>query len=107
MKSSFSVRPEAQFQTTGFSRKSGRTGLIKKVKYKDQKGCTILTLTDDRGIKVRRAIGRPTRTSSSQRGRRYFWIKGIKQAPRKRDSIAMTALQRTQTGRNQRRKVKS
>lgn len=60
-KSLFSVRLlKAQFQTTGFSRKSGRTGLIKKVKYKDQRDAQFLTLTDDRGIKVRRAIGRPT-----------------------------------------------
>lgn len=102
-KSLFSVRLlKAQFQTMGFSRKSGRTGLIKKVKNKDQRDAQFLTLSDDRGIKVRRAIGRPTVQVEGKEG--HFWIKGIKQAPRKRDSIAMTALQRTRTGRNQRRK---
>ena len=60
-KSLFSVRLlRAQFQTMGFILKSGSTGLIKKVKYKDQRDAQFLTLSDDHGIKARRAIGMPT-----------------------------------------------
>ena len=60
-KSLFSVRLlRAQFQTMGFSLKSGSTGLIKKVKYKDQRDAQFLTLSDDHGIKARRAIGMPS-----------------------------------------------
>ena len=93
----------AQFQTKGSSQKSGSTALIKKVKYKDQRDAQFLTLSDDCGTKARRAIGMPT-VQAAVRGKGGAFLDQSKQAPRKRDSIAMMALQRTRIGRNQRRK---